>query len=58
MTDPFRFTTIGHAGRALLGPLSPESVDGLLAGITLRQRALLRPRGHWVLQIADPIPGR
>jgi len=32
----FRFTTIAHAGRALLGPLSAESVEGLLASIDLR----------------------
>jgi len=44
MSDPFRFTTIGHAGRALLGPLSAESVDGLLAGIALQRRAMMRPR--------------
>lgn len=44
MTDPFRFTTIGHADRTLLGPLSAGSVDRLLAGITLRHRAMMRPR--------------
>ncbi len=31
--DPYRFTTIGHARRALLGPVSHESVDALLARI-------------------------
>ncbi len=29
--DRFRYTTIAHAGRALLGPLSVASVDALLA---------------------------
>jgi len=32
----FRWTTIAHAGRALLGPLSANSVETLLAGVTLR----------------------
>jgi SAM-dependent methyltransferase len=44
MSDPFRFTTIGHAGRSLLGPLSVESVDGLLAGIALERRVTSRLR--------------
>jgi len=41
MGDPFRFTTIAHAGRALLGPLTLESVDDLLEAIT---PARSRPR--------------
>jgi SAM-dependent methyltransferase len=44
VSDPYRFTTIAHAGRALLGPLSCESVDGLLADITIQKRPLSRPR--------------
>lgn len=43
-TDPFRFTTIAHAGRAILGPLAPESVDRLLAAITPPRRPVSRPR--------------
>jgi len=31
MSDPFRFTTIAHHGRAILGPLGSGSVDALLA---------------------------
>ena len=31
--DPFRFTTLAHAGRGLLGPLSGTSVDALLARV-------------------------
>lgn len=42
--DPFRFTTIGHAGRALLGPLSPGSVDRLLDAVDLPRREGSRPR--------------
>lgn len=30
MTDPFRFTTIAHAGRAMLGPLGVEAADALI----------------------------
>src|SRR5262249_22566167 len=37
--DPFRFTTIAHAGRSLLGPLDPASIDALLAAIALAPRA-------------------
>lgn len=29
--DPYRFTTIAHAGRDLLGPVSIESVDAMIA---------------------------
>ena len=31
----FRYSTIAHAGRALLGPVSAESVESLLARVTL-----------------------
>ena len=44
----FRFSTIAHAGRALLGPLSAESVEALLARIDLQ------PPGGGPDQIAEP----
>ncbi len=44
MSDPFRFTTIAHEGRALLGPLAPESGDALLARVGLAGRTGTRPR--------------
>jgi SAM-dependent methyltransferase len=34
----FRFTTIAHTGRALLGPLSAESVEELLSRVTFPAR--------------------
>ncbi len=30
MTDPFRYTTIAHAGRAMLGPLGVAAADALI----------------------------
>ena len=39
----FRFSTIAHAGRALLGPLSAESVEALLARIDLQPPGGGRP---------------
>lgn len=39
----FRYTTIAHAGRALLGPLSAQSVEALLARVTLPAGGV-RPR--------------
>lgn len=33
--DPFKFTTIAHHGRELLGPVSSETYDELLAQVTL-----------------------
>jgi SAM-dependent methyltransferase len=44
MADPFRFTTLAHAGRALLGPLSLASVDALLSAISPARRPLARLR--------------
>ena len=44
MSDPFRFTTIAHADRALLGPLAPERVEALLEHIELRRHPRSRPR--------------
>jgi SAM-dependent methyltransferase len=44
MSDPFRFTTIAHAGRALLGPLAIESVDLLLSTMTPTRPPLARVR--------------
>lgn len=44
MSGPFRFTTLAHAERTLLGPLSPESVDALLSGITIQRPPLTRAR--------------
>jgi SAM-dependent methyltransferase len=40
---PYRFSTLAHAGRALLGPLSPAPVDALLARIELQPPAGGRP---------------
>lgn len=31
--DAFRFTTIGHAGRALLGPVSDETLDAMFEAV-------------------------
>ena len=39
----FRYTTIAHADRTLLGPLSEGSVDALLAGVRLAARPGERP---------------
>lgn len=44
MSDPFRFTTIAHAGRALLGPLSLVSVDALLDALAPAGGGAARPR--------------
>ncbi len=33
--DPFRFTTLAHAGRAILGPLSPGALGEALGGLSL-----------------------
>lgn len=45
-TDPYRFTTLAHAGRALLGPLAPASVDRLLGAVSSARWPL--PRGRVV----------
>lgn len=44
MSDPFRFTTIAHAGRALLGPIASDTVDALLDGISPQRPMLSRRR--------------
>jgi len=44
VSGPFRFTTLAHAKRTLLGPLSPQSVDALLSGITIQRPPLARAR--------------
>lgn len=36
MIDPFRFTTIAHAGRAMLGPLGVEAADALIEAACAR----------------------
>jgi len=41
--DPYKFTTIAHHGRALLGPLSGASVDALLARVELALPPGTRP---------------
>ena len=42
--DPYRFTTIAHHGRALLGPLHESSVDALLTHIDPAPLAGVRTR--------------
>lgn len=42
-SDRFRFSTIAHAGRALLGPLSEASIEELFDRVTLTPAAGARP---------------
>jgi hypothetical protein len=37
--DPLRFTTIAHAGRRVLGPISDERLDSIVARLALAERA-------------------
>ncbi len=61
-TDPFRFTTIAHANRTLLGPVSGASIDAMLevlaqagagsaAGAPKSCRASCRPTGWSITAI-------
>lgn len=39
--DPFRWTTIAHAGRSVLGPLAAGEVAAMLAAVTRPPAAVL-----------------
>lgn len=57
----WRFTTIAHAGRALLGPTSGECADSLLARLPAREPARVLDvgcgKGEWMVRALERLGG-
>lgn len=51
MTDPFRYTTIAHAGRAMLGPLGVAAADALVEAAAEHIEAGAAPSQPSVLDV-------